>query len=134
MASTIRVAFSPESSRAGARLGAAASMPGDSSPASPARSNDRGRPSRDALGATVDSSERELRGGDRRGRRGRRSAGRRRVLELLLGPEQSVENLGAQLVARRERDDDANSGDEQLAAQPLPFARLALCLLYTSPS
>src|SRR4030081_3067115 len=48
-------------------------------------------------------------------------AGRRRVLELLLGAEQRVEHLRAQLLAAGERDAAAEREHQQLAAETAAF-------------
>ena len=52
-----------------------------------------------------------------RGRRRRARGRRRRVLELLLGTEQRVEHLGAELLAGGERESGAEADDQQLAAE-----------------
>src|SRR4051812_36668957 len=72
-----------------------------------------GRPRRDAL------SRNRVWRGLRRGPRGRR---RRRgrgggVVELLLGAEQRVQDLGAQVRAERERQAGADAQEQQLAAE-----------------
>src|SRR5215216_6561269 len=62
---------------------------------------------------------RRLRGADRLGRSGLGRGGRR-VLELLLRPKQSVEDLLAQALAERKRQARANHGhEEDAAATPL---------------
>src|SRR5438552_12554044 len=52
-----------------------------------------------------------------RGRLRRGRGRRRRVLELLLGTEQRVEELGAKALAQGERESSADREDQELAAE-----------------
>src|SRR5436305_10858328 len=137
IASTIRPALSPGSSRDGARPRvAAASMrsilvfartralvdqrmndgqPGPETTEAPSR----GAPER------LKPCRRRLRGADRRGRRRRASRGRRRVLELLLGPEQRVQHLRAELLARDQSEAGREREDHDAASDPAALAGVA---------
>ena len=115
----MRCAFSPSSLR---RVSRDASTPGNSS--WPASQSDEGAPERRP-------SETKANGGLGACSRGcaptsagsRRRGGRRGVLELLLGPEQRVEDLLAETLAQRERETRAHETYDQAGR---PAALLAL--------